>query len=249
VRFKDHFSQHAGDYARYRPDYPKALFAYVASLAPGLDWAWDCGTGNGQAAVDLAAFFDRVVATDASEEQIRNAKANERVEYRVARAEQSGLRSGSIDLITAAQALHWFDLNGFYLEAKRVLKPQGVVALWSYNLLHIAPEIDGIVNQFYRETVGSYWPPERKLIEDRYQTIPFPFDEVQPPAFAMTTQWSFAQIVGYLQTWSATRAFMAANHVDPVESIIPELAAAWGDPNRRLVVRWPLTLRAGRLIP
>ena len=249
MRVKDHFSEHAVGYAKYRPDYPKELFVYVASLAPGLNCAWDCGTGNGQAAIDLAVFFDRVVATDASEEQIRNAELNERVEYRVGRAEQSGLSSRSIDLITVAQALHWFDLNVFYLEAKRVLKPQGVVALWCYNLLQIAPEIDAIVNQFYRETVGSYWPPERKLIEDGYQPISFPFDEVHPPAFAMTANWSLSALVGYLQTWSGTRAFIAANHVEPVESIIPELAAAWGEPSRRLLASWPLSLRAGRFVP
>jgi ubiquinone/menaquinone biosynthesis C-methylase UbiE len=141
VKFKDHFSGHAADYAKYRPDYPRELFAYLASLTPARQWAWDCGTGNGQAAVGLAAFFDRIVATDASEKQILNAERNARIDYRVAPAGRSDLASSSIDLVTVAQALHWFELDAFYIEAKRVLKPQGVLAAWCYNLLEIAPEM------------------------------------------------------------------------------------------------------------
>jgi SAM-dependent methyltransferase len=249
VKFKDHFSGQAADYAKYRPDYPQELFAYLASLAPARQWAWDCGTGNGQAAVGLAAFFDRVVATDASEKQILNAERNARIDYRVAPAEKSDLASNSIDLITVAQALHWFDLDAFYIEAKRVLKPQGVLATWCYNLLEIAPEIDAIVNRFYHEIVDAYWPPERKIIEERYQTISFPLAELNPPAFFMRASWTLAQLRGYLRTWSATRAFIAANHTDPTESITSDLTAAWEKPDRRRLIRWPLTLRAGRFIP
>jgi SAM-dependent methyltransferase len=246
VKFKDHFSQHAAEYAQYRPDYPPELFVYVASLAPDRRYAWDCGTGNGQAAIGLAGLFDRVIATDASDKQIANAEPHQGVEYRVARAEKSGLPARSVDLITVAQALHWFDLDAFYAEAKRVLKPRGALVAWCYNLLEIAPEIDAIVGKFYRETVGPYWPPERKIIEDRYQSIPFPFYEVLCPPFAMAAHWSLDQLVGYLRTWSATQAFIAANRVDPIDSIISDLAAAWGKPSRKLLVSWPLALRAGQ---
>jgi ubiquinone/menaquinone biosynthesis C-methylase UbiE len=162
VKFKDHFSGQAADYAKYRPDYPRELFAYLASLTPTRQWAWDCGTGNGQAAVGLAAFFDRVVATDASEKQILNAERNARIDYRVAPAGRSDLDSSSIDLVTVAQALHWFDLDAFYIEAKRVLKPRGALAAWCYNLLEIAPEIDAIVNRFYHEIVGPTGRPSAK---------------------------------------------------------------------------------------
>lgn len=247
MRFKDHFSDQAADYARYRPDYPHELFAYLGSLVLARECAWDCGTGSGQAAVALAEFFDRVVATDASEKQILSATKNPRVEYRIAPAENSGLNSHSLDLIAVAQALHWFDLDAFYMEAKRVLKPDGVLAVWCYGLLEIAPEIDAIINRLYREIVGPYWPPERKVIESRYQTIPFPFAELQPPQFTMEARWSLAQLVGYLRTWSATRAFLVATRTDPVEEIIPDLSKAWGKPDREWRISWPLSIRAGRV--
>jgi SAM-dependent methyltransferase len=209
------------------------------------------GLWNGKwpGAVALTEFFDRVVATDASEKQILSATKNPRVEYRIAPAENSGLRSHSLDLIAVAQALHWFDLDAFYMEAKRVLKPEGALAVWCYGLLEIAPDIDAIINRFYREIVGPYWPPESKIIESRYQTIPFPFAELQPPQFAMKAHWFLAQLVGYLRTWSATQAFIAANRADPIESIISDLSAAWRNPNWQRLVSWPLTIRAGHLIP
>jgi len=245
VRFKDHFSDQAADYARYRPDYPHELFAYLGSLVLARECAWDCGTGSGQAAVALAEFFDRVVATDASEKQILSATKDPRVEYRIAPAENSGLSSHSVDLIAVAQALHWFDLDAFYMEAKRVLKPEGVLAVWCYGLLEIAPEIDAIINRLYREIVGPYWPPERKVIESRYRTIPFPFAELQPPQFTMKAHWSLAHLVGYLRTWSATRAFLIATRIDPVEGIISDLSTAWGKPDREWLINWPLSIRAG----
>ena len=247
MRFKDHFSDQAADYAKYRPNYPNELFAYLASLVLARECAWDCGTGSGQAAVALTEFFDRVIATDASEKQILSATKSARVEYRIAPAENSGLSSHSLDLIAVAQALHWFDLDAFYMEAKRVLKPEGALAVWCYGLLEIAPEIDAVINRFYREIVGPYWPPERKIIESRYQTIPFPFAELQPPQFAMKAHWSLAQLVGYLRTWSATRAFMVANRIDPIEEIISDLSAAWGKPDRERLINWPLSIRAGRV--
>jgi len=247
VRFKDHFSDQAADYARYRPDYPHELFVYLGSLVLARECAWDCGTGSGQAAVALAEFFDRVVATDASEKQILSATKSPRVEYRIAPAENSGLSFQSLDLIAVAQALHWFDLDAFYMEAKRVLKPDGILAVWCYGLLEIGPEIDAIINRFYREIVGPYWPPERKIIESRYQTIPFPFAELQPPQFTMETHWSLAQLVGYLRTWSATRAFIVATRTDPIEEIISDLSTAWEKQDRERLISWPLSIRAGRV--
>ena len=247
MRFKDHFSDQAADYARYRPDYPHKLFAHLGSLVLARECAWDCGTGSGQAAVALAEFFDRVVATDASKKQILSATKDPRVEYRIAPAENSGLSSHSVDLIAVAQALHWFDLDAFYMEAKRVLKPEGVLAVWCYGLLEIAPEIDAIINTLYGEIVGPYWPPERKVIESRYQTIPFPFAELQPPQFTMKAHWSLAHLVGYLRTWSATRAFLIATRIDPVEGIISDLSTAWGKPDREWLINWPLSIRAGRV--
>jgi len=244
MRFKDHFSKQAAGYAKFRPHYPQELFDYLGSIAPGRQLAWDCGTGNGQAAVGLASAFDRVIATDASEKQIANAQLHKAVEYRVAPAENSGIGSKMIDLIMAAQALHWFDLDRFYQEAHRVLKADGVVAASAYNLLKIEPGIDGIVNRYYYEVVGPFWPPERRLIE-QFADLPFPFQEMAPPTFEMSASWDLDQLVGYLRTWSSSQRFVAAKGSDPVNEIRDELGNAWGNPERKRNVNWPLTLRVG----
>jgi SAM-dependent methyltransferase len=244
MSFKDHFSAQAADYAIFRPGYPQELFDYLGTVVLSHQFAWDCGTGNGQAAVALALVFDRVIATDASEKQIANAEPRERVEYRVAPAENSGIESGTIDLIMVAQALHWFDLDRFYAEARRVLKPDGVLAASAYNLLHIEPAIDEVVNQYYYEVVGPFWPPERQLVE-QFADLPFPFHKIDPPKFEMTAQWNLDHLVGYLGTWSSTQRFIAAKGSDPLEQVTDELRNAWGDPQQTRKVIWPLTLRVG----
>jgi SAM-dependent methyltransferase len=193
----------------------------------------------------LASLFDRVIASDASEKQIANAQRHERVEYRLAPAENSGIESETVDLIMVAQALHWFDLDRFYAEARRVLKPDGVLAASAYNLLHINPAIDEVVDWYYYEVVGLFWPPERKLVE-QFDNLPFPFHEIDPPKFEMTAQWNLDHLVGYLRTWSSTQRFIGAKGSDPVTQIIDELRAAWGAPEQIRNVIWPLTLRIGR---
>ena len=244
MTFKDHFSKQAADYAKFRPRYPQKLFEYLGSVAPNRGLAWDCGTGNGQAAVGLATVFDRVIATDASEKQIANARSHERVEYRVTRAEKSDLESASIDLIMVAQALHWFDLDRFYDEVRQVVKPDDVLAASAYNLLRVQPAIDEVVNRYYYEVVGPFWPPERELVEN-FADLPFPFHEIDPTKFEMTAQWNLDHLIGYLRTWSSTQPFMAANGADPLEQIIDELRRAWGNPQEVRTVLWPLILRLG----
>jgi SAM-dependent methyltransferase len=244
MTFKDHFSRQAADYAKFRPRYPREMFEYLGTVAPSREIAWDCGTGSGQAAVALASVFDRVIATDASYKQIGNAQPHERVDYRVAPAEENGLESNSVDLIMVAQALHWFDLDRFYAEARRVLKPNGVIAASAYNLLHIEPAIDAVVNRYYYEVVGPFWPPERELVE-QFADLPFPFHEIHPPKFEMTAHWNLEHLIGYLWSWSSTQRFIAANNRDPLDEIRKNLSAAWGDANQRRRVVWPLTLRVG----
>lgn len=241
--FKDHFSKQAADYAKFRPRYPEELFQWLGSTAPANQLAWDCATGSGQAAVELAKVFERVIATDASEKQVANAERDPRVEYRVATAENSGLESGRCDLITVAQALHWFDLEKFYAEVRRALKPRGVIAAWAYKLATVSPEIDAIVTHYYSEVVGPYWPEERALVE-KFEELAFAFNEITAPAFEMTAEWSIEHLLGYLRTWSATQRFLAAEKRDPLEGVEQELRSAWGDETRRVV--WPLTLRVGR---
>ena len=245
TNFKDYFSKHSVDYAKYRPVYPSELFAHLAAIAPGKELAWDCATGSGQAACALAEFFNQVIATDASAAQLEQAARNEKVFYKVAKAEDSGLEYASVDLITVAQALHWFDLEKFYAEARRVLKRDGLLAVWSYNLIEISQEIDAVINRFYKDVVGPYWPPERRMVEEGYNAIAFPFREIAVPQFQMSAQWTLYDLAGYIRTWSATQRFMAENESDPLASINDELTAIWGEASETKQVRWPLKLRVG----
>jgi SAM-dependent methyltransferase len=246
MTFKDHFSVQAAGYAEFRPRYPAELFHYLAQSASERKLAWDCATGNGQAALGLAAHFERVRATDASAKQIENAVPHPRIIYRVAAAERSGLESAACNLVTVAQALHWLDLQTFYAEVKRVLKDGGLLAVWSYNLLQITPGIDKVVNHFYKHAVGEFWPPERRLIESGYKGMPFPFEEIDVPVFAMRANWSLQSLLGYLRTWSATQRYMEAKGEDPVEQLHSELRVLWLNPEEKRRVSWPLSLRAGR---
>jgi len=245
--FHDHFSGVARGYAEFRPRYPDALFAYLAGLPAGHRIAWDCACGNGQATIGLAARFDRVIGTDASTAQIANAEPHANVEYRVAPADASGLADASIDLVTVAQALHWLDVDRFYAEARRVLAPGGVIAVWAYwRVMADDPGVTALVDDFYGKTVGPYWAPERKLVEQGYRTIPFPFTELISPTFAVTADWSLDELLGYIRTWSATSRYVAARGEDPVIAFTPRIAERWGDPARRRRMTWALGLRVGR---
>ena len=244
--FKDHFSSHAADYARHRPTYPPALFAYLAGLPPQRALAWDVGTGNGQAALGLAAHFERVVATDASRGQLAHAVPHARVAYHVAPAEQAPLGDRTVDLVTAAVALHWFDHAAFYAEVRRVLRPGGVLAAWAYDLVRVTPAVDAVLDRYEAAVVGPYWPPERRHVAAGYKTLSFPFDELAPPSFVLEHRWTLDDVVDYLRTWSSTQRYLAARGEDPLLAVRGELAAAWGDPALRRPARWPLHLRVGR---
>ncbi len=251
-RFKDHFSSASDRYAAYRPAYPAALFDWLAGLSPRTGTsaahgtAWDCATGNGQAALGLAAHFRRVVATDASAEQIRHASPHPAIDYRVAPAEASGLPDHSVDLVSVAQAAHWFDLPRFYAEVARVLKPGGVVALWGYGRLVLPAAMDAPFQRFYAETVGPYWPPERTLIDDAYRSLDFPFAEIRAPAFAIEVVWTLPRLMDYLSTWSAVKRYQAACGQDPLPDLMAELDPFWGEAGDAKPLQWPLFLRVGR---
>jgi len=245
--FQDHFSDVARKYANFRPHYPEALFNTLTALMPRRALAWDCAAGNGQATISLARFFERVVATDASHEQIATATRLSNVEYRVALAEESGLVDASVDLITVAQALHWFDLTRFYAEVRRVLTPNGIIAVWCYGINEVEGEaVNELVQNYYGTTLNSYWPPSRKLVESGYRTIPFPFQESATPNFRMEANWTLEQLLGYFSTWSATSAFIKATGHNPLGPLANDLARVWGDVNTRRTIIWPLSLRVGR---
>jgi SAM-dependent methyltransferase len=243
--FTDHFSGVSPDYARFRPRYPEALFDHLAALAPGRELAWDCATGSGQAAVPLAGRFARVVATDASAAQLAHAESHPHIEYRVTRAEESGLESRSVDLITVAQALHWLELPLFHAEVKRVLRPGGVVAAWCYARLVADDGIQGVLDHFYDEVVGPHWPAERRLVEDGYRSLEFPFRDLRPPTFTVEAEFTLSEFGGYLRTWSATQRYTRAHAEDPVPPLLRRLEPLWGGFDRRRTITWPLALRIG----
>lgn len=245
--FKDHFSEHATAYANARPHYPDTLFAWLATLTAQHDLAWDCGTGNGQAAVALAKHYSRIHATDASDTQIQHAFPHARVVYRVAPAEASGLEAGSVDLVTVAQAAHWFDLPAFYREVQRVAKAGAVIAMWCYGLCKITPEVDAVVAEFYEGESKPYWPPERRLIDRHYRDLPFAFDEFEPAPIAMIQQWTLHQFVGYLNTWSAVQRYIKQTGRDPMPMLAAALQQAWGAPDTAREIDWPLHFRIGRV--
>lgn len=233
----------AAGYAKARPNYPPALFAELAGLAPGNDRAWDAGSGNGQAAVVLARHFQQVVATEPSNAQLAQAIAHPRVEYHRSAETAPMLADGSVDLVTVAQAAHWFEREIFYAEAQRVLRPGGIVALWVYELCFITPEIDAILRRFYRGPIWPYWPPERRHVEAGYRDFDFPFREVQFPAWEMAHAWTLEEFADYLRTWSSVARFTRENGVDPVMALEAELAPVWGEGARKIT--WPLAGRLG----
>ncbi len=247
MTFKDHFSAHAAIYRAARPDYPAALYDFLVDAAPSNERAWDAGCGNGQASVDLAARFREVIATDPSAEQIANAVPRPNISYRVEAAEQSSLAAASVDLVCVAQALHWFDLARFHAEVRRVLKPRGVVAFWSYADCRVDEAVDAQKNRLYHDLTGPYWPPERALVDSGYASLPFPFERIPTPGFELHMDWTLDQYLAYLRSWSATQRYIRALDQDPVSLVESDLRVAWGDPHRRRMVHWDFHLHCGRL--
>ena len=242
--FPDYFSSVAAQYAANRPQYPEELFAWLASLVAQHELALDVGTGNGQAATRLAEHFSQVIATDPSAEQLANAVQNERVSYRIAKAEESGLQDQSADLITAATAAHWFDHMAFHAEVDRVLKPGGVLAVWNYSWAVVTPKVDAVVDRF-RTFVQPYWPAGREHIDTGYRTLPFPYLDLSGvPEFACRMQWTADRFLGYIGTWSAVQAARRVLPDDPINALAPELREAWGENVRE--VRSPIAMRVGR---
>ena len=243
ARFSDLFSESSADYAKYRPQYPNELFSYIASISNAHNIAWDCATGTGQSARGLANYFAQVIASDASPRQIQNAVRKDKIAYCVTTAERSSIASKSVDAITVAQALHWFDLEDFANEVRRVLKPDGVLAVWTYNLLSVQPAIDEVIERLYSELLAGHWPSERTLVESGYSNIQLPFTELKQPAFRMSAVWDLSQLCGYLNTWSAVKAYQRTLGVNPVETLFYSLSEVWGDPKKLFTIEWPLNVK------
>lgn len=241
------FSRVASTYGTARPTYPAELFAWLASEAPGHDTAWDAATGSGQAAVALAAHVRRVIACDVSAEQIRHARPHPRVAYRVASAEASGLPDASVDLTVVAAAIHWFDLPRFYAEARRVARPGGVIAAWTYHVGHLEPPFDEIFLPFYRDVVGPHFAAGARLVDDRYRGITLPGEPLAAPGFVMTARWTVREILAFVETWSGVHAYREATGRDPLPELAPRLAALGGGEEAVHELRWPLYLTVSKL--
>jgi SAM-dependent methyltransferase len=246
IQFADHFSKLAKNYGKHRPSYPEELFQVVADSVPERGRAWDAGCGSGQAAVRLASYFDEVIASDASAAQIANSWPHPKVTYLVEPAERTSIDSGSLDLATAAHAAHWFDIDAYYGEVRRVLKPSGVIALWCYGLESVDDDVNLVIERLYVELLGSYWP-KRTLADHTYQDIPFPFEELPRRVFRMHMNWNLDQLIGGFRTWSASLKYKEATGNDPLDVLGPDLREAWSDPEEVKRVSWPVYLRLGRV--
>lgn len=241
---KDNFSEQAEEYSRCRPDYPGGVYDFIKARLECLDTAWDCGTGNGQVASQLSSFFTKVEATDISENQLKNAIKRENINYSLQPAEITDFPDNHFDLIITAQAIHWFDFDKFYAEVKRCLKPDGLFAVLGYGLFSSNPETNKIIDHFYKNIIGPFWDPERKYLEEKYTSIPFPFSEIETPEFVQKYEWNIEQLLGYLRTWSAVKHFEETEHSDPVSIIEKELRRAFGKKNE---VIFPILFRLGSL--
>jgi ubiquinone/menaquinone biosynthesis C-methylase UbiE len=242
---KDNFSKQASIYAKYRPTYPPELFKFIVSHVEEKSSAWDCATGNGQTAKELAKHFKKVYATDISRKQLDNSEQVSNIIYSLQPAEKTNFEDNKFDLITVSQALHWFQFDKFYAEVKRVAKPGSRIAVWMYGLLTISPEIDKLISEYHFKTLGKYWDKERQYVDDNYMSIPFPFEEISCPIFQIQYEWTIEELEGYLNTWSAVQKFVSVNDYSPVDELVQKIKPCWI--NQKMNIIFPLHLRVGRI--
>ena len=244
---KDNFSSQSAEYARFRPGYPPELFSFIFQHCQHFEHAWDCATGNGQIALELAERFTHVEASDISENQLNNATKRDNIHYSIQAAEAPSFADASFDLITVGQAVHWFDFDLFYLQVRRVLKPGGLLALIGYNLLKFDDlALDSLISDFYRNTLGQYWDAEREHVDAEYSTVPFPFEEIEFPTISMHYTWTRDQLIGYLGTWSALQHFLKQNGHSPLdEGFTAALESLWPKGEQKNL-RFPIFGRLGR---
>lgn len=239
---KDNFSDNSGNYAQFRPSYPDEVFTFLETILTGRERVWDCATGTGQVAQKLVNLFDRVEATDLSKNQLKHAFSHSRIRYTKQLAEQTDFPDAYFDCITVGQAIHWFDFDKFYAEAKRVLRPDGLLVVLGYGNIEMEnPEIIRLVNKLSSEILEDYWDPERRYIDENYQTIPFPFEEIAHPEFVIRDTWRREQLLGYLNTWSSVKHYKDRHEMNPIDLMLPEL------PDFETVeISFPVLLRIGR---
>ncbi|WP_373058185.1 class I SAM-dependent methyltransferase [Zunongwangia sp. H14] len=240
---KDNFSTKSEQYAKFRPTYPAELYDFLKKHLPANKRTWDCGTGNGQVAGELADFFEEVYATDISEQQLENAVQKPNIHYSKQAAEKTSFQDHFFDLVTVAQAIHWFDFDKFYAEVNRVLKPGGLIAVMGYGLFYSNAETNKVIHHFYRNITDPYWDPERKYLDEEYKTIPFPFNEIKTPEFKLELEWSLEQLLGYLKTWSAVKHYEKANGENPVDLVAADFRKSFGEKGK---ITYPILFRLGK---
>lgn len=246
MTFKDHFSNQSTSYHNFRPTYPKELFDFIFSLTPEHELAWDCACGSGQASNDIAKGFLQVIASDASQAQLAQAQGSTNVRFECFPAECSSFEKNSVDVICVAQALHWFQFDKFFEECKRVLKPHAPLVVWSYGLSSISAEIDQLCLELYQGKLDQYWPAERRLVENAYASIEFPFKQViRHSQFSMQQEWSREQFIGYLRSWSATQGYINAGYENPLIDFEKELDKYWKASVIK-TIHWPLIVIEAR---
>lgn len=243
---KDNFSTRSDNYAKFRPTYPSELFQFIYSKLENRKNAWDCGTGNGQVALELAKSFESVFATDISKSQIENAFKVNNIHYSVQPAEKTNFESGIFDLIMVAQAIHWFDFDKFYTEVNRTAIDNSWICVVGYGKLSVSKEVDSIIDDLYHNILGLYWDKERTYIEEKYKTIPFPFAEIKVPDFSIQLSWSFDQLIGYLNTWSAAKHFIRERNFNPIENLQRKMEKVWDDGLSKQI-DFPLLFRMGQV--
>lgn len=245
MKFSDHFSANASEYVKYRPVYPQSLFHFLAGLSERKELAWDSATGNGQAAIGLTPYFRKIIATDASSSQIRNAIKNPKITYIVTASESTPIKSSSVDLVTVATAIHWLRTEKFYKEVKRVARENAIIAVWNYFESEITTEIDEIVNHFSENLLKDYWPAETKKIKNFEEKIPFPFERIHSPEFFIEANWTLSNFLNYLSTWSSVQNYLKLNGTNPLKLIYDKLADTWGEENKERKIRWRLKMKTG----
>lgn len=239
------FGLAAGDYRSFRPTYPDNLFRFLVSLCQSTGSALDCATGSGQAAADLAKYFDRVAAFDSSQAQVDAAGTDPIIEYRVGTAEALPFADEKFDLVTVAQAAHWFDLQSFYERLRGVVKPSSVIAIWGYSYCKVDTQVDAIVAAQLLKPIEPYWAEGNRVIMEKYRTIYFPFSEVRWPGFSARYAWTRAAFVNYMRTWSAYKRYVADKNLDPMPGLDAALAVLWPEGESRPVT-FELVGRIGR---
>ena len=241
------FATEAAQYAHLRPTYPENLFAFLSTTVASREVAWNCATGNGQAATHLAKYFGRVIATDESAEMIAQAPRHPKIGYRVSEAEDSGLEADFVDLVTVASAIHWFDLSKFYAEVRRVVKPGGVIAAWTYYTPVFGKDVDVLIERLAHEVLADYWDERLHYVVDEFHDLPFPFEPIVAPRFRTDMKWNMEDLLGYFETWSSSVKYREAKGDHPTDLIKGELARVWGDPEQKRDLHFPLYMRIGRV--